>query len=79
MPKASMYFSLPDLHSKQDSAKIKQDLDAVPGIFSVSVNTERGKVAVDYDTTGTGPEQIRSRIQKCGFEIGDEWTELHVM
>ena len=79
MPKASMYFNLPDLHSKQDSAKIKQDLDAVPGIFSVSVNAERGRVAVDYDTTGTGPEQIRGRIQKCGFEIGDEWTELHVM
>ncbi len=79
MPKASMYFNLPDLHSKQDSAKIKRDLDAVPGIFSVSVNAERGRVAVDYDTTGTGPEQIRGRIQKCGFEIGDEWTELHIM
>lgn len=79
MPKASMYFNLPDLHNKQDSAKIKRDLDAVPGIFSVSVNAERGRVAVDYDTTGTGPEQIRGRIQKCGFEIGDEWTELHIM
>ena len=79
MAKASAYFDLEGPQDKHEAARIKKQIDSIPGVISVSVNARSGRVAVDYDTTGTGPEQIRSQLSGCGCRIASEHTEGHMM
>lgn len=48
---------------------VKNGLDQLPGVSSVSVNLEEGKVAVDYDTTGTNIDKIKKVITEEGYEV----------
>ena len=79
LSKASIYFDLENADSKHDIKEIKKQLDKIPGVFSVSVNNERGQVAVDFDTTGTNPNQIKNRFKDMGYEISGEHFEEHIM
>lgn len=69
MSKASAYFSLGNINGKQDIKEIKRELDALPGVFSVSVNDSSGSVAVDFDTTGVNGGRIEKQLEKMGYEI----------
>ena len=79
MSKASLYIELDQLNGKRDTAKIKQQLDTIPGVISVSVNKGRNQVAVDFDTTGTSQEQIRNKLDSLGFLVSGEHFENHIM
>lgn len=79
MSKASIYFDIENIGSKRDTAEIKKQIDKIPGVFSVSVSDERGRVAVDFDTTGTNQNQIRNQFKDMGYEISSEHFEEHVM
>ncbi len=79
MSKASMYFDLENLDGKRGAAKIKQQLDTLPGVISVSVNENRNRIAVDFDTTGTNQDQIRKKLDVLGFTISGERFENHIM
>ena len=47
---------------------LKQELDTLPGVESVSIN-DSGYLAVDYDSTGVRQEDIRRKILDLGFSI----------
>ncbi|MGM9614805.1 MAG: heavy-metal-associated domain-containing protein [Oscillospiraceae bacterium] len=79
MSKASACFTLGRLDDKHDAKKIKRELDALPGVLSVSIRSHSGCVAVDFDTTGVQPESIRNRIEKLGYPVLDSGTEEHIM
>ncbi len=79
MSKASMYFDLEDVSGKRDVAKLKQQLDTLPGVISVSVNKIENRVAVDFDTTGTSQDQIRRKVDSLGFTVTGEHFENHIM
>ena len=79
MSKASMYFDLENLDGKRGAAKIKQQLDTLPGVISVSVNENRNRIAVDFDTTGTNQDQIRKKLDVLGFTISGERFENQIM
>lgn len=79
MSKASMYFDLEDVSGKRDTAKLKQQLDTLPGVISVSVNKIENRVAVDFDTTGTSQERIRKKVDDLGFTVTKERFENHIM
>jgi copper chaperone CopZ len=79
MAKASMYFDLDHLDGKHDEKTLKQQLDLIPGVISVSVTGDRKRVAVDYDTTGASQEQIRKRIDGLGLKISGERFDEHIM
>ncbi len=79
MSKASMYFNLKNIDGKHDAAKLKQQLDTLPGVISVSVNTERNQIAVDFDTTGTNQDRIRKKVDELGFTSNGEHFENHIM
>jgi len=64
----STCFSLENAGDKHDEKLLKQGLDALPGVTSVSVS-DRGCVAVDYDSTGVRQEQIRQRVQELGYQL----------
>lgn len=78
MSKASAYFTLEKPQGKKGKTEIKRLLDTIPGVLSVSVN-EQGRVAVDYDTTGTGTERIRKVLSNYGCEISSAYSEEHKM
>ena len=66
MSKASVYFSMGGLPDRHDMQAIKRELDALPGVQSVSVS-QTGRIAVDYDTTGTDAARIAGQLQKAGY------------
>jgi len=71
MAHLSTYFSLENAGDKHDEKLLKRGLDALPGVTSVSVS-DRGCVAVDYDTTGVRQEQIRQKVQELGYQLRSE-------
>lgn len=68
MAHLSTYFSLENVSSKHDISRLKQGLDALSGVTSVSVS-DTGRLAVDYDSTGVSQEQIRQKVQELGFPL----------
>lgn len=74
-----MIFDLEQPGGKRDAEQIKRDLDAIPGVFSVSVSRDCGRVTVDYDTTGTGPDELRNRLSSCGCRVAAQRREDHTM
>ncbi len=63
--------SLENAGSSHQRARLKQGLDTLPGVTSVSIN-DRGCLAVDYDSTGVRQEDIRRKILELGFSIQQE-------
>ena len=68
MAQLSTYFSLDNAGNNHDAKRLKQELDSLPGITSVSIG-KTGRLAVDYDSTGIRQEQIQQKIQELGFPI----------
>lgn len=66
MSKASVYFFMGGLPDRHDMQAIKRELDALPGVQSVSVS-QTGRIAVDHDTTGTDAARIAGQLQKAGY------------
>ena len=79
MSKASIYFTLGKIDSKQEVAGIKQELDTLPGVLSVSVSGQNKRVAVDFDTTGVDSEKLRHKLEKLGYEVQSVHAEDHIM
>ena len=79
MSKESAYFNISNLNGKHGLKQIKRELDAIPGVISVSVNTENHRVAVDFDNTGVTHSQIEKSLCKQGFEITADSGEDHIM
>ncbi|MDR2532601.1 MAG: heavy-metal-associated domain-containing protein [Oscillospiraceae bacterium] len=78
MSKASAYFIVNDI-GKHDIKKIKSDLDTLSGVISVSMNTVRNSVAVDFDTTGIRKNQLFAQIEKLGYDVSESKYEVHIM
>lgn len=68
MAHLSTYFSLENADAKHDEKLLKQGLDTLPGVRSVSVS-DSGCLAVDYDTTGVRQEEIRQKVQELGYQL----------
>jgi len=79
MAKASIYFDLENLNGKRGAAKVKRQLDMLPGVISVSINDDHKSVAVDFDTTGVNQSQIRNQLDDLGLTICGEHFEEHTM
>lgn len=79
MSKASVYFTLSHTDGTHTVKKIKQGLDALPGVSSVSVNDSSNRVAVDFDPTGIQSGRIEKQLEKMGYEVLDSKLDHHVM
>jgi copper chaperone CopZ len=79
MSKESAYFKINSMHGSHDVKQIKQVLDTLPGILSVSVNLAKSSVAVDFDNTGVMHSQIQNRLNTLGFNLTAEKSENHIM
>jgi len=79
MAKESAYFNIPDLDGKHDLKQIKKEINAIPGVISVSVNDKINRVAVDFDNSGVSHSQVENRLNKIGFHILKDSGEEHIM
>lgn len=79
MSKASVYFTLGDSCNKQDAKAIKRELDALPGVRSVSVSDSVNRVAVDFDTSGVRSQRIQKRLEAMGYQVLSSETDNHIM
>lgn len=79
MSKASVYFTLGNSCNKQVAKTIKRELDALPGVRSVSISDSVDRVAVDFDTTGVRSDQIRKRLEAMGYQVLNSGTDKHIM
>ena len=70
MAHLSTIFSLENAVGKGDEQQLKQGLDTLPGVTSVSIRPS-GCVAVDYDTTGVRQAEICQKIQQLGYQLRD--------
>ena len=79
MSKASVYFTLGGLDDKHDIKAIKRELDALPGVSSVSISDSSNRVTVDFDTTGVQPDRISRRLEAMGCQVLDYQTDDQIM
>lgn len=79
MSKESAYFQLSDLSGKHQTKDLKQELDAFAGVLSVSVNTGKNLLAVDYDNTGVTCDRLENRLKQLGYQVKSCKTENHRM
>ena len=68
MAHISAYFSLENANGYHAATRLKQGLDTLPGVTSVSLSGQ-GCLAVDYDSTGVRQEEIRQKVQELGFQL----------
>ena len=66
MAQKSLSIPLSGVASRHDVQAIKDGLDTLKGVKSVSVSAD-GIVAVDYDSTGVTSEEIMGKLKKMGF------------
>ena len=72
MTKANVCFTVGGISGKHDVKEIKRGLDTLPGVLSVSVGG--GRVAVDFDTTGTRRDRIGKQLAEMGYPVLDGQT-----
>ena len=77
MTKASAYYKVDRIKGKNDIGKVKQVLDKLGGVSSVSSNGQ--DIAVDYDTTGVRQDQIRRKLKRLGYNVTDVRVSNHIM
>jgi copper chaperone CopZ len=69
MARESVYFRMEDLNSRHDVKEIKRELDALPGILSVSASPYDPKLAVDFDNSGVSREDIQKKLEELGYSM----------
>ena len=79
MSKASAYFIVNDTQGRHDFKRIKGDLTELAGVISVSMNTMKNSVAVDFDTTGIRKNQLFDKLRNWGYDISETKYETHIM
>jgi len=78
MSKASAYFIINEKSGKQGMKKIKGDLDKLSGIISVSMNTVKDSVSVDFETTEIRKYQLFNELERMGYDISETKYETHI-
>ncbi len=69
MSQDTVYFTAENVSGKHDVKKIKRELNAFPGVSSVSVDDGSGRIAVDYDSTGVRSEQLQKKLKGLGYSL----------
>jgi copper chaperone CopZ len=78
MAKGSAYFIVNENEGKHDFKRIKNDLDELAGVISISMNKVRKSVSVDFDTTGLRKYQLFDKLKNMGYDISETVYETHI-
>lgn len=76
MSNESAYLIIESPTGKHDIKAIKKELDTLHGVTSVSISPENHLVAIDYDSSGTSYDKIENCINKMGYEIAADASNI---
>ena len=76
MSQESAYFIATSVNGKQDVKAIKRRLDALHGVHSVSVEPRHNLVCVDYDSSGVSYDNIENCLNKMGYQIAADASNI---
>ena len=79
MPKSTVYLTVSDAGDRHSSKDLKQGLDELRGVISVSVANDGETVAVDYDNSGVDAESINRQAQELGYDAQIKWNRDHIV
>ncbi|MFT8890134.1 MAG: hypothetical protein ABF449_05535 [Ethanoligenens sp.] len=68
----SAIFKIDELSGQYTAKLVKQTLDAIPGITSVSLNQHTDHVAVDFDPAGASYQTIKDKLVQLGLGVTAE-------
>ena len=77
MSRESLYFKTYNIKDRYDELQVKEGLDTLPGVISVSVNRAENTLAVDYDSTGTHSGRIQNTLKLMGYEASITEQKTH--
>lgn len=60
-------FRVPSLWGKRGTVELKQKLENVGGVVSVSINSSINRVSIDYDNMNTSCEKIKETIEASSY------------
>lgn len=79
MSKASIYYDVSNINGKHSIKELKQEIDGLSGVISVTVNNKNKNIAVDFDTTGVNHSRIKKKIQDLGYTVTGARFDNHIM
>lgn len=77
MANESAYFIATSVNGRHDIKEIKKELDCLHGVTSVSVNQKNDLVCVDYDSSGVSYDKIENSLNKLGYQIAADASNIH--
>lgn len=77
MPLENAYFIIENVDDKHDLKDVKRSLDQLHGVSSVSVDLATHLVAIDYDSSGASYDKIENRLNKIGYQIAADASDIH--
>lgn len=63
----TVHFRVPSLWGKRGTAELKQKIENVGGVVSVSINSSINRISIDYDNLNTSCGKIKEIIEAAGY------------
>jgi len=71
------FFIVENVHGNCGVEDIKTKLEGLHGITAVSVDSKNHLIAAEYDSSGTSYDKIENTLNKMGFQIAADASEIH--
>ena len=79
MSKSTVYLTVSGAGDRHSSKGLKQGLDELRGVISVSVTDDGETIVVDYDSSGIDAKGISHQIQELGYDAQIKWDRDHIV
>ena len=71
------YFIVKGIYGNLSINDVKNELNSIHGIESVSVDSATNLMAVDYNSSGTSYDRIENCVNKMGYQIAADASVIH--
>ncbi|WP_312641468.1 cation transporter [Hydrogenoanaerobacterium sp.] len=71
------YFIVKGTKSNQSVTDIKAKLDTLHGVTSAAVDAKTNLVSVRYNSAGTSYDKIENYLNKMGYQIAADASDIH--
>ncbi|WP_416047464.1 heavy metal translocating P-type ATPase [Cupriavidus basilensis] len=71
-------FEVGGMLSSMSARGVEKQLSRLPGVTAVHVNYVAGSASVAYDSKQVNPDNIRAKIQECGYHCAGQVTPHHL-
>ncbi|MBC8585111.1 cation transporter [Youxingia wuxianensis] len=76
MPKEHAYFIVENIKGKYDLSQIKQNLHGLHGICTISADPKTHLISVNYNSARVTYDKIENRLNKLGYQIAADASNI---